>query len=353
MKRLFTFLATSFLFHTVVNGQLLKEPSFDTLIVERFQVNPTSGMLTAPSGNDQQWINFDGDGIPPLCFDGPSNENAWYWESDLGGNNPDNFAFTSCSYFDGDESLSYPCSNWLILSPVFIPDSFCILQWKSLTFSGPAFMDGYKVLVSDSENDPSPEIFTDTLFSAASMIGCSPASNDCATLNLSHYSFTPGYIHANNFTDDDYFFQEYLGGGIYSYRGLFEPHEVSLAAYAGKTIYLAFLHDSNNNFMLQIDDILVVDQETSGTLDRSNAVLDFTVAPNPIRSEATIKWSLNQALETRLEIRDVSGRLMHSTLLPEMQSNQYRLNMENWSTGTYIATLLTDQGVGYQKLMKR
>lgn len=353
MKRLFTFLAIFFLFHSVASGQLVKAPLFDTLIVERFQVNPTSSMLSVPSGNDQEWVNFDDDGLTPLCFNGPDNEKAWYWESDLGGNNADNFAFTSCSYFDGDESFDYPCSNWLILPPVFIPDSMYVLQWKSLTFSGPAFLDGYKVLVSDSQNDPSPEIFTDTLFSAASMIGCNPASNGCATLDMNHYTFTPGYIHANNFTDDNYFFQEDLGSGIYSYRGLFEPHEVSLAAYTGKTIYLAFLHDSNNNFMLQIDDILVVYKEISATSDRFSVVIDFTVAPNPIRSEATIKWSLNQALETRLEIRDVSGRLMHSTLLPEMQANQYQLNMENWSAGTYIATLLTDQGIGRQKLVKR
>lgn len=225
----------------------------DTIILERFAFDPVQAMLPFPSGYDVNWVNYDMDGEPTfLGF--PSD---WYWESEINrdSNTTNNYGLTSVSWLEDDSKLNL---NWLILPLLEVPDPDYALYWRSASFQGPAFLDGYKVWVSENSNIPESGDFSTLLFEAASMI----ASNDiCAgltSLNLNCYTFSDGYIHADGFTKSEYFETRYNEDfGVFLHYGFLEPHEVSLAAFAGKEIYIAFLHDALKGNNLQLDDIIV------------------------------------------------------------------------------------------------
>ena len=347
-----TILLFALLFSSVaLSAQTPELNNFDTLLIERFESDPTPGMLQIPSGFDQDWVNFDQDGFVGNCVNAAPTPNNWYWEGDFSEEPPSgiNSCYTSCSYFDGDPTEDYQCMNWLILPPVLIPDSFCILEWKSLSFQGPAFLDGYQVLVSTSGNDVFDGVFTDTLFTAASMVSC-PNLFDCGSIVVGDYSFTPGYIHADAFTNPDYYFYD---PEIQNYRGKLEPHTAGLSQYAGKIIYIAFLHDSNNDNILQLDDILVVDQKTSGTGRTPGITTKFSVVPNPAVDKTVVQFSLKDPAPTLLEVRNATGQLMHSAKLAAMDSLQrFELNVLSWPAGVYSVQLLNENGVASLKLVK-
>lgn len=311
----------------------------DTLLIENFEQDPTEVMASFPSGADLTWVNFDLDGLPGQCVDGGSTPNGWYWESDLGDFSSPNSCYTSCSYFNDDPESDARCANWLILPPVFIPNSTCFLQWKSLSFLGPAFLDGYQVLVSTTTNDPIEGAFTDTLFSAAEMATC---LGNCNTVSLNDYTFSPGYIHANGYTNSAYYFLDGPPGSKFNH-GRLEPHNVSLSAYEGQTIYVAFLHDSNNDYLLQLDDILVVD-DASSAVHTPGDIRQFSVQPTLVRHSARAQWVLESARRGQVQVHDVSGQVLQTRSFETTSSSQQQIDFESLPAGLYFVTLQTDTG---------
>lgn len=322
----------------------------DTLLQEFFGEDPTPFMLPAPTGDDEIWVNYDYDQAPALCVaEGPT-PMGWYWESDLGFANPDdtdNFAFTSCSFLDLSPSLSHN-RNWLIISPVFIPDTSYWLCWRSLAFQGPMYVDGYKVLASTASNDPSSGDFTDTLFRAAQMI--SPV-NGIGSLNPNAYYFSQGYIHANSYTDTSYFFLDTSNPDAPFYRGRLEPHTVSLKSYAGQWMYIAFLHDSDDDNLIQVDDILIANNMTSGTATPSD-IRSFRILGNPSRQNAYFSWNLESAQEARLMITSQNGQLMLDKTFARQQEQNWHTEIRYWEPGIYYCTLQTPLGRATGRLVK-
>lgn len=322
----------------------------DTLVQEFFAEDPTPFMLPAPTGDDDMWVNYDFDQAPALCVaEGPTPQ-GWYWESDLGFANPDdtdNFAFTSCSFLDLLPSQSHN-RNWLIISPVFIPDSSYWLCWRSLAFQGPMYLDGYKVLASTASNDPLSGDFSDTLFRAAQMV--SPV-NGIGSLNLSAYNYSQGYIHANGYTDTSYYFLDSSNPLAPFYRGRLEPHMVSLKSYAGQWVYIAFLHDSDDDNLIQVDDILIANNMTSGTTTPSD-IRSFRILGNPSRQNAYFSWSLETAQETRLSITNQSGQLVLDKTFARQQEQNWHTEIMHWEPGIYYCTLQTPLGRATGRLVK-
>ena len=320
----------------------------DTLLLQTFTVDPSDTMLIFPSGNDTHWVNWDADNLESLCGDNgeviPSN---WFWESDFGdlNNPPINSAFTSCSYF-GD-SIKVPVENWLITSPVYIPDSATVLQWRSLSVQVPLFMDGYKVLVSRGSNEPFTNAFTDTLFVAAEMI---QAPNP-PTFNPNDYVFSPGYVHADGVTNAAYYFLIKPDAGTYT--GRLEPHEASLADYAGDTIYIAFLHDSTDDLMLQIDDIAVIHGPTISADGPGAANYYLRVLPNPATTSTTISWKFPTRQEGLLVVRDLLGRTVLEQPVDDLSTGRFFLNTQALPQGSYACSLQTAQGQQTILLVKR
>lgn len=323
----------------------------DTIIQEFFFNDPTPFMLPAPTGSDDIWVNYDVDQQPGLCVANDDTPHAWYWESDLGFATPDetdNYALTSCSFLDLPPSQSHN-RNWLIIRQIMIPDTNYALAWRSLAFQGPMYLDGYRVLVSTGSNDPAIGDFTDTLFSAAQMIS---GINGLGSLDPGDYNFTPGYIQAAGYTNPDYYFLDTTNPAAHFYRGRLEPHTVSLKNYAGQSIYIAFLHDSDDDNLIQIDDILVANTLTVNNNDVSSGIRFFRVLGNPARNGVYLSWSLMSAQDTRLRIVNQKGQLMLEKSFARQQENNWYAEIRNWTPGIYFCTLQTPSGHSTIRLVK-
>lgn len=333
-----------------LSGICLKGQAFsfpDTLLSEYFETDPTPDMAQVPTGDDPNWVNYDGDGIPSLCIDVPLPlPSAWFWDGDLGVMNPQdsNYAFTSCSFLTEPSEKNY---NWLITSPIMIPDTSYWLCWRSLSYYGPGYLDGYKVLVADSINGPALNVFKDTLFVAAEML---EDSEPTGSLDVNDYVFSEGYIHANGYTDPAYFFEDNSQGPPFLH-GKLEPHAVSLSAYANKKIYIAFLHDSQDDFILQIDNIIVSKNHLVATAAPEN-VLFLDVIPNPVRDAAYLSWKTGTPQEGRLIVTDNMGKLVTQQSFGSRAEGQIFLQAYNWVPGIYYCTLETAAGHATTKLVK-
>lgn len=345
MKFFCTLFATIFLLHPLF-GQG-NDPAPDTLLQHTFQgiLDPADTMLSSPTGNDLHWVNYDQDSLIGLCVgNGAVTPQGWYWESDLGFVDPsmtDNSAFTSCSFLNHSTPQN---KNWLITSPVYIPDSSYWLCWRSLSYYGPGFMDGYKVLASTGTNFP--ESFSDTLFMAAQMV---VHSDPPGSLNLDDYIFSPGYIHANGYTDTAYFFVDTEPNGDF-YHGKLEPHSLSLAAYAEQTIYIAFLHDSYDDFQLQVDDILVTNTKVS-TATPSD-FLYFNILPNPVQDFAFVNWKTQTPMAGRLSVVDQSGKILSERSFNSRTEGQIHLDLQGFAAGIYFCRLETATAQATKMLVK-
>lgn len=335
-----------------LSGFILKGQNFaapDTLIKERFETDPTEFMLPNPTGNDLDWVNYDVDQETALCVNGSFTPLGWYWEGDLSVADPnqtDNNAYTSCSFLDlpPDESHN---RNWLIISPIFIPDTSYWLSWRSLAFQGPMFVDGYKVLVSKASNKPDTGDFLDTIFTAAQMV----SALDLGSLNTDDYVYSEGYIHADGYTDTNYYFTGYTQTGLPFYRGRLEPHVASLKNYAEQMIYIAFLHDSDDDNLIQLDDIIVSGAETMAAQSLEN-VLFFNVLPNPVRSAAYFSWKLKFPQKGRLVVTDNAGQLVAQQTFNSRAEGQIFFETHYWTPGIYYCTLETASGRATTKLVK-
>jgi len=326
------------------NAQFFTIP--DTLLIQNFTIDPSDTMLLFPSGNDNRWVNWDADNLPTLCGEEIPVPGNWFWENDLGDltDPPVNFAFTSCSFLVENDQ---PNQNWLITPPVFISDSTATLNWRSSPFEGPAYMDGYKVLVSTTTNEPFENAFTDTLFVAAEMTDVLKAGS----LKVEDHLFSPGYIHADGYTDTDYFFL--IHPTAKSYTGRLEPRTASLAKFAGRWIYIAFLHDSTDDSILQIDDIAVVQDHPSSTASPTLFDVQLQMQPNPAGDFTSVTWRSISAREGQLILTDILGKTVLVQALDNLSSGSARLELQGLPPGTYSCTLRTAEGRQTRLLVKR
>ncbi len=320
----------------------------DTVLVQNFQEDPSDVMLTLPTGYDLEWVNFNQDGTHSTCAQNFGvTPGEWYHESDLGTNEPsNNSCFTSCSFRAG---IFLQNRNWLITPPIYVANGSYQLSWKSLALQGPLYCDGYKVLVSAGSNDPLADVYEyDTVFVAAQMV----STDSAGSLNMAHYTFSPGYIHANGFTDTNYYFvdtTELPEGGLAPYfHGRLEPHSVSLAQYAGLSVYIAFLHDSRDDYILQVDDIAIV-SESVGVDDTHSGLTRFEAAPNPTTGLVRINWSADRPQNVLLELLNSAGQTVQKHNTP---AESFDLQLDNEAPGIYFLRLQTEQGYSIRRLVK-
>jgi hypothetical protein len=344
MRTLFTSAILLLVGHVALLAQNNGQP--DTLLLEPVVGNPIEFMLSAPSGFDELWVNYDEDAAIGYCVSGGETPLGWFIERDFGFINPEeteNDCFTSCSYLkDGVAN-----KNWLILPPVLIPDETYQLCWRSLVTEGPAYMDGYKVLVSTASNLPSSMDFQHNLFTAAETI--KPIIPGNYTIYPDDYIFSDGYIHANGFTDTNYYFLLAADGPL---RGRLEPHCVSLSEFSGETIYIAFLHDSQDDSQLQLDDIIVTNTTTSVSHLPSANFLEFNALPNPATDHTYVQWSLKQAEPGQLQLLDFSGKLIQQHQVGAYTSGSFYLPLAGLPGGVYQCVLQTASGYATRKVVK-
>lgn len=294
----------------------------DTLLYENFDVDPTAAYALVSSGTDAGWVDFDVDGIP----DANARPGNWYWSA---------AGFSSLDVTGTLLSSSWlnptgQALNYLITPPLSIVDGSAVLNWKAAPYQTPLYLDGYKVLVSTTNNfEPS---FTDTLWVAAEYEAGSGTTNG---FNFSLYTFSPGFIHGSDtaFIEFDTDSSRFLG--------VMRPFSVSLAAYSGQTIYIAFLHDAFDDNIIGIDDILVTGNSVVGIQDKQDAGV-ISLGPNPTAGNLVLKYNLPGTSQVKVNIFDEKGALIKSfekgmLLAGDQQSD---INVSELSNGKYLLQLV-------------
>lgn len=319
----------------------------DTVLFENFQINPFEEMDTLADGSNMNWVNFDADGLPTAF--GTEESKRWFWgEFFIDPVDPTtgetNYIGTSLSFLEG---FAPGNRNWLILPPIEVTDDSYMLHWESAPAQMPRYMDGYSVLVSTNGNDPNS--FSGELFKAASM---DEIVGSGQSIDYSNFTFTEGYLHADGGTLTEYFSDDGSGTIL---RGLLEPHSVSLADYAGQTIYIAFLHDSDDDERIGLDDILVTKSAPSNTYETAAQQLRMECYPSPADHLMNVNFILKNNSETRLEIINSSGQILQQKNMGELYAGvqQTQFNLSGMVPGNYFVRIVTSEKIAVQGFVKR
>lgn len=329
----------------------------DTLLFEGFQGNWEERYIEfyddAVYGNDSIWINLDADGAPNAQNDFQN------WYVSLAFDSPDsippadtNFVAASVSWMEDPNAQNL---NWMILPPIQVVDGQATLSWKSAPIQGPRYMDGYTILASTGEVDPFFGAYTDTLFLAAQMLTPLPDGaydiNDDA-LQADSFLWSPGYIHAAGFALTEYFSWDSTST---VFDPILEPHTISLADYAGQTLYIAFLHDSFDDNIISVDDILVMGNLVGSAEETEESRLRLVTYPNPVDNYLNVVFRLEEAAAPRLELYDMNGKLMLQAQGQGRLSGEQRLDLDlrRLPAGAYTLVLDLDGRKYSRQVVKR
>lgn len=311
----------------------------DTLAFFDFQTElPTIAEFPDDTDTDSLWINWDEDQITAAQAR-PSN---WYLGLDFG--SPDsippldtNIVLVSASWLEGYDTTS---SNWFISPAIEIIDDQATINWESAPFQGPRYMDGYsvKVLVGSSGYFDAD---VTTIFRAAEMTGW---VGDNSSTDIDTFTFTNGYIHANGYTDSLYFLPP--DSTFNQNTGLLEPHSISLAGFEGETIFLAFHHDSADDNVMMLDNILMTGTKAPISSNENIEALDvrFRTYPNPVRNYLNVMYKLDESRQVSIEIFDIKGQLIKATPYRQVGVGDYteRFDLRQLIPGTYSVVLTVD-----------
>ncbi len=117
-------------------------------------------------------------------------------------------------------------------------------------------------------------------------------------------------------------------------------HHVSLANYAGQTIYIAFRHHNvTDMFYLDIDDISI--SETAVGINNVNDI-NVNIYPNPVSCVLNIE---GEGIE-QVEVMDLNGRII-------LTSAATSLNIENLASGVYMVRVIAAEGTRVEKIVKK
>jgi hypothetical protein len=169
-------------------------------------------------------------------------------------------------------------------------------------------------------------------------------TGDGQSIDISNFTFTPGYFHADSLRDTSYAVL-WAPGDSTLMHGLLEPHSVSLSAYAGQTVYIAFLHDSDDDYYLALDDFLVTRTLTSGA---SELERDFRLRsyPNPAEDYFNVLYRLPAPARVLLQVMDMNGRVMWEKSA-DQQAGEQSLDVPvvSLAAGQYTFTLRAGDAV--------
>ncbi|MBX7180765.1 MAG: T9SS type A sorting domain-containing protein [Bacteroidia bacterium] len=336
MKKLFTTLSLAFL--SLVG---MSQTSTDTLLWENFQGDTFDHIIIdAVASNalyDTFWYDIDGDGLADAS--GSSRSDQWfltYAFSVADSITPDgdtNVVFASNSWTN---DATTPVQNMLILPSIHVNDASVKLLWKSAPFQTPRYCDGYAVVASIGTNEHTDQ-FTDTLFKAAEFISQGDLIPDSS---YSEFEFSDGYVHG---LDGSYI--EYDNDSL-RFHGVLKPFEISLDAYVGMDVYIAFLHNSHDDNLISIDDIAVVGNGYIGPA----GIKDFDetkgmgLFPNPANDHMVVNFTLRNTASTSYEIIDMSGKMIANVPAGIRVKGNHSLNIntQNLANGNYIFNLVTN-----------
>jgi len=352
MKKFYLFLASILLTGSMMKAQdtLLYEDFelvrfYDTLLID---CNATS---TVPPGvtGDMNWYSWDSDGDP---------------DASTGGGRPDGwFAVVPFSTVDqyitpypGPDTNTVICANswtagllqqqnWLMTQSVQLGTADTLF-WKSAPFQTPRYCDGYEVRLSTTTNADNTGTFSNLLFTASEMVPPLGSDTTYAT-----WTFTPasGFIHGADGNNIDIA----TTSAPILHRGQLRQFSAPLNAFANQAVYIAFLHNSTDDNLISLDDVMIRGTlPTIGVEENENSIA-LNLFPNPASENVQVNYTLTSQTDVTIAIYDVTGKLIESQSKGTLASGRHfsNINTANLAKGFYTVKVSTSFGQSTSKLI--
>ncbi len=339
MKKLLLKIFTSCLIFCSVSASAQN----DTLIWTDFESDPSgyiqTGVFPPGTTSDTSWYNYDGDGLSDMS--GGNRPLEWFWTFGFATVDSANSVMGSSSW----TLATSPTLNYLITPSIQIVDTNAVLSWKSAPYQTPRYMDGYKVVVSIASNDVSD--FTDTIFKAAEFLA---TNNSSTPASYSNYDFSAGFVHGADLTYTEYDATTADSGALY---GVLRPFSVSLSQFSGKTIFICFLHESTDDNLLALDDILLMGTNPATVGIKENKTeLAVNLYPNPANEKVSVLIELKESSDATIDIFDLSGRKVYSEQKNKLAAGKQIsiIDISNFASGIYQVQVTTADGTSTTKL---
>jgi hypothetical protein len=323
----------------------------DTLLYQSFDYTNWTPMYrtTMPAGlsSDTAWYNYDN----AMLIDGSGNTTPrpgnwfpvqpFYW----GDTTVQKVALGSNSWF----SPAGTADDWLITPSIFLSDTTGKFTWKSAVAQTPRYGDGYQIRISSTTNDIG-SAFKDTAFTAGEFTGFLTPNNDSA--KYQYYSYSPGYVQGMNPADVACKAPLPTRCDSAYMVGILTPHTVSLAKYHGKSIFIAVHHNSHDDNLISVDDLLVTGTGVAG-INEYKQQLAISIFPNPTSDNLQVSYNLPTSTSVLVNMYDVTGKLVKS----ESKGLQYvgqqtiNINVSDLARGTYTLVLRTAVGKSVAKVI--
>ncbi len=229
--------------------------------------------------------------------------------------------------------------NHMQLPGLYIADTNAVLSWRSAPALGALYMDGYTVIAS-----------TDSLCLYYVGGGCpyDTLLHFAQNINNNETQFSSGIQHqtfdlnvAINITTST------------QYPGLLTPSQVSLRDYAGQRIFINFLHNSDDDNYIAIDDILIKGTKVITDIEEVGSTSEetFKLYPNPSNKEINLDLSTLKSSVQNIRIYSSLGQEVLSVI-----SNNYNktetIDISTLNKGIYFVNILTDNGLLSSQFVK-
>jgi hypothetical protein len=132
----------------------------------------------------------------------------------------------------------------------------------------------------------------------------------------------------------------------------FYTNEINLpASYYGKRAFIAFHHNANDMYELQLDDISIEE----GALNvKKNKFTELTIShfsPNPFTVTTSCDIESQKVQPVTIQLTDLSGRIQFTkqVLVQAAEKKQIVIERENLASGLYFCSIIAGQ---FQKVVK-
>lgn len=307
MKKLLLTTISVIGFFAVADAQIIFQEDFDGI---GGATAGGAGTYSFPAG----WLKRNVDNRTPAASVSYVNE-AWERREDFANNVTDSCAFSTSWY-----SPAGAADDWM-WTPLIGPlPANCILKWNAVTYDA-SYPDGYSVRIMTSSQGPPT--------GGTGVIG-NQVTNSTQVFSIA----------AENTT--------------------WTARQLSLNAYAGQSIYIAFRNTSNDKFILLIDDVVV---EVQNTIDAQMQVADtatqYTLMPvsqtTPLTFAGTIRnVGINSLTNVSAQVNVFNGTTnvysansaVTSTLASNATTNFTIPSFTPATTGIYTVQFIANQTTG-------
>ncbi len=355
MKKIYILFASFLLVGTAAIAQ-------DTLLFEDFELaNFYNNILvsgTPPLGvaADTSWYSWDSDATPDES--GGARPDGWFAIKPISTNDqyvtnygtlaaPDTNTVIAANSWTNTTTRE---SNWLITKNIIL-GAHDTLFWKSAPAQTPRYTDGYQVLLSTTTNADNITAFSNILFNAAEMTGTPGSDSTYSTFTFAATG-TGGpaaFVHGLDGT-----YVDYAGTTApISRRGRLRPFSVPLDAYANQNVFIAFLHNSMDDNLISLDDVMIRGTASSAGVNESSNVLELAVFPNPASDNLQVNYNLTSGTNVTINVYDVTGKLISSVPNGYQAQGRYfaHINVGDLAKGFYTVNITTAIGSSTTKLL--